>query len=107
MKIIIVLIAVIGVAFAAPAQSDVEAIVLKHDVDNIGISPYSYSYETSNGIVASETGQLEKEGTENEALSVRGSFSYPGPDGVVLTVNYIADENGFQPVGDHLPVGPN
>ena len=32
-----------------------------------------------------------------------GSYSYPGPDGVVYSVDWVADENGFQATGDHLP----
>lgn len=61
-------------------------------------------YDTSNGISANEKGELANAGTENEAIRVRGSYSYTGPDGVVYTIVYVADENGFQPQGAHLPV---
>lgn len=65
-----------------------------------------YSYETSNRITAQEQGQLNNAGTDNEAIAVRGQFQYVGPDGVTYTVTYIADENGFQPQGAHIPQGP-
>lgn len=32
-----------------------------------------------------------------------GSYSYIGPDGVLYEVEYIADENGFQPTIKHFP----
>lgn len=35
-----------------------------------------------------------------------GSFSYTAPDGTEIKVEYTADENGFVPVGDHLPTPP-
>ncbi|XP_052894994.1 cuticle protein CP14.6-like [Anopheles moucheti] len=59
---------------------------------------YSYSYETSNGIAAHEEGL--------GAHSANGAFSYTGPDGVLYRVVYVADENGFQPQGSHLPTPP-
>lgn len=52
---------------------------------------------TANGIKAEEQGEVKNKGTDNEIQSVRGSYSYTGPDGVLYTVTYIADENGFQP----------
>lgn len=45
---------------------------------------------------------LRNPGTNVEANSVQGTYSYVSDDGSPLTVNYIADENGFQPVGPHI-----
>lgn len=64
---------------------------------------FFFSYETSNGISASETAQVQNAGSENEAISARGQYSYVGADGVNYVVQYVADENGFQPQGAHLP----
>lgn len=54
-------------------------------------------HHSENGIKAEEQGEVKNKGTDNEIQSVRGSYSYTGPDGVLYTVTYIADENGFQP----------
>ena len=62
------------------------------------------SYETSDGITRAETGEVKNVGQDNEFVAVRGTYSYTAADGQVYTVNYIADENGFQPQGDHIPV---
>jgi Insect cuticle protein len=62
--------------------------------------------ETSDGVKREEEGVLKNVGTENEALSVRGSFQFVGDDGQTYTVNFVADENGYQPEGAHLPVAP-
>lgn len=35
-----------------------------------------------------------------------GSFSYIGDDGQTYSISYTADENGYHPVGDHLPTPP-
>ncbi|CAH0407170.1 unnamed protein product [Chilo suppressalis] len=121
MKSFIVFACMFVAALAGPVSqgSDADAQVLRYDSDNIGVDGYKYvfneiktifhfrnSVETSNGISAQEQGQLKNVGSENEAIEVRGQFSYTGPDGVVYTVNYVADENGFQPQGAHLPVAP-
>lgn len=46
------------------------------------------------------------EQVEQDIIVQTGSYSYQSPDGTYITLTYIADENGFQPVGDHLPVPP-
>ncbi|TDG53167.1 hypothetical protein AWZ03_000710 [Drosophila navojoa] len=59
---------------------------------------YSYSYETSNGISGQE------QGVGGQVAS--GSNSYTAPNGELVQLSYIADENGYQPQGSHLPVAP-
>lgn len=44
-------------------------------------------------------------GAERSTLVVRGSYSYVVGD-TTYTVNYVADQNGFQPQGDHIPPLP-
>lgn len=61
-----------------------------------------FSYQTDNKISFNEVGRLKNADTEE----VRGSYSYTSPEGQTITVNYIADENGFRPTGDHLPTSP-
>lgn len=50
-----------------------------------------------------EQGQLKNPGAEDEALVVRGSYSWIAADGQQYTLSYTADENGFHPEGAHIP----
>ncbi|KYM87206.1 Flexible cuticle protein 12, partial [Atta colombica] len=100
---IIALCALMAVAIAAPPH-DETVVVKETPLDNIGVDGYQYGYELSNGQAHQESAQLVNAGHENEALVVRGSFSYVDPEtNVRYTVNYVADENGFHPEGAHLP----
>lgn len=38
--------------------------------------------------------------------AAQGSFSYTAPEGEQISLQYVADENGFQPSGSHLPTPP-
>lgn len=49
---------------------------------------------------------MKNAGSESEAQSASGSFSYTAPDGQLIEVTYTADENGFVPQGAHLPTPP-
>uniref|UniRef100_A0A2A4K0W8 Uncharacterized protein n=1 Tax=Heliothis virescens TaxID=7102 RepID=A0A2A4K0W8_HELVI len=78
------------------AAADRNAVILNYE--NVRTpNGYSYSFDTSNGIHADENGIVDN-GTK-----AQGSYSYIGDDGKEYSVIYTADENGFQPRGDHLP----
>ncbi|XP_026327618.1 larval cuticle protein LCP-17-like [Hyposmocoma kahamanoa] len=84
---------------------DAEAQILRQDAD-VNVESYNYAYETSNGIAAQEAGQLKNAGREDAAIQVQGSNSYTSPEGQVIQLQYVADENGYQPQGSHLPTPP-
>lgn len=90
----------------APAPAPTQPIpIVKDDSQVNGDGSYSYAYETGNGIVADEKGELKKVG-DVEAISVQGEYHYPGENGETISVTYTADENGFHPIGAHLPTAP-
>lgn len=90
----------------APAASgaDASATVLRNDA-TVNADSFEYSYETSNGIKAQEKGELKTIG-EGKAIVTQGEYSWIAPDGQTYTLKFVADENGFQPVADFLPVAP-
>ncbi|XP_077261399.1 flexible cuticle protein 12-like [Temnothorax americanus] len=105
--LVIALCALVAVAFAAPVDNTTLIPILKQALD--GPNPdgsYNYSYETGNGIQAQEEGHLNNVGTDSEALEAHGSFSYTDADGQTYQISYVANENGFQPEGAHLPTAP-
>ncbi|EDV41234.2 uncharacterized protein Dana_GF23526 [Drosophila ananassae] len=110
MKFAIVLFALFALAVAAPPSQ--EAQILRSDSDvgpesfQYGFLSFPFRFETSDGVKADAQGQLNNIGSDHESLAVRGSFSFVADDGQTYTVNYVADENGFQPQGAHLPVAP-
>ncbi|KAK4326481.1 hypothetical protein Pmani_003007 [Petrolisthes manimaculis] len=64
---------------------------------------YSLDVETANGIVYSQSGSPE--GPEGAVIKA-GQYSYTAPDGTLVELKYVADENGFQPQSDLLPIAP-
>ncbi|KAH8266177.1 hypothetical protein KR038_008536 [Drosophila bunnanda] len=102
--IVFVFAALFAVVLAAPAP-DAEAQILRLESD-VQPEGYNFALETSDGKKHEEQGELKNVGTEQEAIVVRGSYSFVADDGQTYTVTYVADENGFQPEGAHLPNVP-
>ncbi|XP_019870246.1 endocuticle structural glycoprotein SgAbd-2-like [Aethina tumida] len=103
MKAILVL-ALVAAAYAG--QADREAPIISQESDISPDGSYRSSYQTGNGIAAQEQGALKNAGRPEEAEEVQGSFQYTADDGSQIALQYVADENGFQPQGAHLPVAP-
>lgn len=102
----ILALALLATASAGPLSTE-PVPILREDVD-VGVDgTYHLAYETGNGIVAEEHGVLKNAGIPDaEAEEVAGSVAYTAPDGTPIQLSYVANENGFQPVGAHLPVAP-
>lgn len=104
----LVALALFAVALAAPQGQTQEPIPIVRQEQEVNFDgSYKYSYETGNGITAEEAGFLKNAGQEDqEAQVAQGQVSYTNPEGQVIQLTYIADENGFQPQGEHLPTPP-
>lgn len=80
----------------------------------VGSQSNDISYSTGNGITVSDKTESQNRPSTYEdeqgnliqtdsTLVKSGSFSYTSPEGIPISLNYIADENGYRPQGDHLP----
>ncbi|KAK4325565.1 hypothetical protein Pmani_003852 [Petrolisthes manimaculis] len=100
-----VILAVVGVAVAAKLPSapiPVVAILRNSQINPDVLGAHSSDFEADNGIAFKFSGS---EGVTGGANHV-GEYSYLLEDGTVAKVTYVADENGFQPQSDLLPVAP-
>lgn len=82
-------------AVALAQNPDAEAQVVASDSEVNPDGSYRWNYETSNGIRAQEEGV--------GGQSAQGSASWTDRDGTPIQLTYVADVNGFQPQGAHLP----
>ncbi|XP_046636138.1 larval cuticle protein 65Ag1-like isoform X11 [Daphnia pulicaria] len=118
-----VIAALLAVAAAAPSSYDKEykapeiTIVSQSDVRNLDGSG-AWSYAGSDGTTRDESyaqkkfivtkyddyGKEYKE--EVFGHTSKGSSYWISPEGERLTLTWVADDAGFQPKGDHLPVAP-
>ncbi|XP_075971123.1 endocuticle structural glycoprotein SgAbd-5-like [Anticarsia gemmatalis] len=109
MKLFLVL-SFVALAVAAPVQQKINystdnVQILRFDNDNLGLGNYRFAYEQTDGTKQEQQGEILNEGREDESIAIRGSYAWVGPDGVTYTVNYVADDNGFQPQIEQGPGG--
>jgi len=73
---------------------------------NQGDGNYNYYYENNDGTVASQRGYPKifrsAEGATVGGNGAEGFYQYYSPEGQLIRVDYIADENGFQPRGNTI-----
>ncbi|XP_073811899.1 larval cuticle protein 2-like [Musca autumnalis] len=81
--------------FASTDDAHAEVIYFTSDVNENG---FQYAYDTTNNIHAIASG--------NENGDHQGGFSWISPEGKDIAIQYVADENGYQPRGDVLPTPP-
>ncbi|TMW39784.1 hypothetical protein DOY81_015136, partial [Sarcophaga bullata] len=63
---------------------------------NGGDGRYAFMFETENGIHNEAHGIPITLANGDQAEKVEGSFSYVTPEGVHVTIKYVADENGYR-----------
>lgn len=96
-----------GGSFQGPSFQQTTPIpILRYENVNNGDGSYRFDYATGNGIQHQEEGFVRNLGPDKSEQVVSGGYSYTAPDGQQYSVQYKADANGFQPVGDHLPTPP-
>ncbi|XP_023314752.1 endocuticle structural glycoprotein SgAbd-2-like [Trichogramma pretiosum] len=97
------IIAIVALAAVACAQQQPPVAILRQTNDIYPDGSYAYSYETENGIAHQEQGVANIPGETGYVPAVQGSYGYTAPDGTPIVITYVADQNGFQPQGEHLP----
>nr|XP_045585567.1 cuticle protein AMP4-like isoform X1 [Procambarus clarkii]XP_045585568.1 cuticle protein AMP4-like isoform X2 [Procambarus clarkii] len=100
--ILMVALTAVAVADKLPETVPVVAILRSQQVNPDELGAHSSDFEADNGIKVQLSGSEGAAGGSNMA----GSWSYPQEDGSIASVKFVADENGFQPESDLLPVAP-
>ncbi|XP_047469742.1 cuticle protein AMP1A-like [Penaeus chinensis] len=88
----------------AASSEEVEFVpILRDDRVHEEDGTYNFDFETANGIRFSQAGSPDG---DEDAVIKAGEYSYTAPDGTEVHVKFVANENGFQPQSDILPVAP-
>uniref|UniRef100_A0A6P7F2U4 Endocuticle structural glycoprotein ABD-4-like n=1 Tax=Diabrotica virgifera virgifera TaxID=50390 RepID=A0A6P7F2U4_DIAVI len=118
MKLFIVCLAILSVCYGRPADAPAASgppanaqppvALIKYENEGVNADgSYQWSFEAANGIKQEEKGSFKPGASEGESIAeVSGQVEYTADDGTPIHLSYIANENGFQPQGDHLPTPP-
>ncbi|GLV39271.1 Cuticular protein 65Av [Carabus blaptoides fortunei] len=93
---LILFVIFLNTAFAKPQPVSEDAVIITYERESDESGGYRFSYQTSDLQSREEQGVIKNPGTDNEALSVTGSYSFLGTDSKMYRIFYMADENGFQ-----------
>lgn len=88
-----------------PVKQEEVVPVLKREEVRDEHGQYVLEYLSGDGTSVREEGFL-KPGEDGDVLVKKGTIKYTAPDGQPIELTYIADETGFHPTGQHLPVSP-
>lgn len=78
------------------------APIVSQNFDSAPDGSYTFSYESADGSSRQESGSPKPAGNGYEpSVAVQGRYAYASPEGPVQ-VEYIADENGYQPSGPNV-----
>ncbi|CAL4088567.1 unnamed protein product, partial [Meganyctiphanes norvegica] len=96
-----ILACLVVVATCRP-QEDIPVLIIRQENSGVEGAVFSHEFEADNGIIQAKTGAAGSAGQSN----FQGSFSVPLDDGSIGQLTYVADENGYQPTSNLLPVAP-
>ncbi|XP_071548923.1 cuticle protein AMP1A-like [Panulirus ornatus] len=107
----LVFVALVAVVIAAPQRSYTSPPQYGHVIPILkderqgpdALGNYHFEFETGNGISRNEQGAPKG---YKGVVSSEGGWSFTFPNGSPAYVSFVADEDGFQPESDLLPVGP-
>ncbi|XP_076031139.1 cuticle protein AM1199-like [Oratosquilla oratoria] len=109
MKSVAALCVLVALANAAPRPDDdsAEALPFVATLKDVRVQPdalgvHSLDFEAENGIAVKTVGSHGSEG----GSVMQGAFNYRLDDGTFVPLTFVADEFGYRPVSDLLPVAP-
>lgn len=91
------MVACVAAGVPKPAGDEVHAEI-KELMTDVRADGFVYSLATSNDIHQVASG--------DEHGNIQGSYDYISPEGELIKVSYVANENGYQPDSSVLPTPP-